>query len=390
MRTHYVLHLRCSRCRKTVSFDAVRTFCPECAAPYVVEYDIDVLRRIIRRETFAGRDRSLWRYREMLPVEKDESVVTLGEGWTPLLRLPALGRDVGIPNLWMKDEGFNPTGSFKSRGIAVAVTRGVELGISVMGMPSAGNAGGALAAYAARAGIKSEVWVPAGTPAVNIAEVSLYGGTVRLVNGDISDAGAAMRSAAHPEGWFDLSTMKEPYRLEGKKTMGYEIAEQSGWTLPDAIVYPTGGGTGLIGIWKAVLEMEALGLIAGRKPRMVCVQAAGCQPVVTAFRKGRTSTEFFKGARTIASGLRVPKAFADTMILDVVRESGGTAISVTDEEIRADMARVAGLEGCFLCPEGAAAVAGVRKLAIAGTLRPGERVVILNTGTGYKYTELYL
>jgi threonine synthase len=326
----------------------------------------------------------------LLPVLDDRNIITLGEGWTPLLDARRIGRELHIPKLLIKEEGYNPTGSFKARGLCLAVSKAKELGIREVSMPSAGNAGGALAAYAAKAEIRAHVFVPNDTPAVNVKEVSMYGAEVVLVDGVISDAGKKMNEMRKGKEWFDMSTMKEPYRLEGKKTMGYELAEQLRWALPDVILYPTGGGTGLIGMWKAFQEMEALGWIGGKKPKLVSVQAAGCAPIVRAFASHRSESQFWENSATVASGLRVPKAFADELILKAVNESGGTAIAVTDEEILADMRIVARTEGIFLCPEGAATVSAARKLAEGGFITPSDSVVLFNTGSGYKYTELYL
>jgi threonine synthase len=355
-----------------------------------VEYDLERARREISPETFLSREGTLWRYRELLPVVREDAVVSLGEGWTPLIRVSVLGNEVGIRNLYVKEEGYNPTGSFKARGLCMAVSKAKELGITEVAMPSAGNAGGALAAYAAKAGMKAHVFVPKDTPEVNIREVTLFGGEINLVDGVISDAGKRMNEMNSDKRWFDMSTMKEPYRLEGKKTMGYELAEQFQWKLPDVILYPTGGGTGLIGMWKAFDEMERLGWISGKRPKMVSVQTEGCAPVVKAFKEGKKSAEFWNNATTRASGLRVPKAFADKMILRALYESGGTAIAVSDEHIMEEMLRTAKSEGIFLCPEGAAAVAAMRTLKEENFISGTDTVVVFNTGTGYKYTELYL
>jgi threonine synthase len=385
----YFTDLRCSRCRRTFSPRRVQSFCPDCTAPLVAVYDLAAARSRLDRDALGRREGSLWRYRELLPVEDDANIVSLGEGWTPLIRPETLSRELGV-DIRVKEEGYNPTGSFKARGLCLAVAKAKELGIREVAMPSAGNAGGALAAYAAKAGIRAHVFVPADTPRVNIREVALYGADVVLVEGVISDAAKKMQEVLKETSWFDLSTMKEPYRLEGKKTMGYELAEQYGWELPDVILYPTGGGTGLIGMWKAFQEMEELGWISGKRPRMVSVQADGCAPIVRAFAAGERTSAFWERAATAASGLRVPKAFADAMILDALYESGGTAVAVSDEELLRDMRRVAASEGIFLCPEGAAAVSGLRALVKRGAVRAGERIVVFNTGSGYKYTELYL
>jgi threonine synthase len=326
----------------------------------------------------------MWRWLELLPVRDPSRVITLGEGGTPLLHAPHLGKMLGLTHLYVKDEGRNPTGTFKARGIAAAVSRAVELGVCGFVIPTAGNAGGALAAYTARAGLPAHVFMPADAPQSNQNEVKMAGAHLHLVNGLISDAGRESAALAKESGLFDVSTLKEPYRLEGKKTMGYEIALDLGWQLPDVILYPTGGGTGLVGIWKAFDEMEQLGWIGSSRPRMVSVQAAGCAPIVKAFEEGRDSCEFFSNAQTIAAGLRVPKPLGDRLILCAVRQSHGTAIAVTDDEMIATRAQIATAEGIQTCLEGAATVAALRKLIASGWVKPDEHVVCLNTGTGLK------
>jgi threonine synthase len=388
--TTYFSHLRCSVCHKIHQANEVQTICRYCGKTLLAEYDLAAVKKNLKPETLASRAGTLWRYRELLPVVDDASIVSLGEGWTPILHAQKIGAKLGLSNLYIKDEGLNPTGSFKARGLCVAVSKAKELGIHEAAMPSAGNAGGALAAYAAKADIKANIFVPKDTPAVNINEVVLYGAEVVLVDGTISDAAKKMSEERQGKNWFDMSTMKEPYRLEGKKTMGYEIAEQFDWNLPDVIIYPTGGGTGLIGMWKAFHEMEELGWISGKRPRMVSVQTSGCAPIVKAFQEHKKESEFWEDAQTIASGLRVPKAFADHLILSALYESGGTAIAVSDDELLSDMRRVAALEGIFLCPEGAATVSAVRRLIREGLVRTSESVLVFNTGSGYKYIELFL
>jgi threonine synthase len=382
-------HLACSLCGTTHPADRVQTVCTACGAALVAEYDLDAAAKSIPRSSPAGREGTMWRYRELLPLRNATSIVTLGEGWTPLLRAPGVAGRLGVPDLFIKEEGGNPTGSFKARGISMAVSLAKELGIREVCMPSAGNAGGALAAYAAAAGIGAHVFVPRDTPRVNIDEVGFYGGEVTLVDGVISDAARVMNERKAGHDWFDMSTMKEPYRLEGKKTMGYELAEQFAWTLPDVVVYPTGGGTGLIGMWKAFGEMERLGWVSGKKPRMVSVQMAGCAPIVRAFQEKAAKSVFWNDARTISSGLRVPKAFADHMILEALYSSGGCALAVTDESALAMMREGAVRDGLCLCPEGAAALAAVSALRENGFLAGGEKVVVFNTGSGYKYTEIF-
>jgi threonine synthase len=331
----------------------------------------------------------MWRYRELMPVFDPEAITSLGEGWTPLLPLGRLAERLGLRSLFVKEEGYNPTGSFKARGLSVAVSKARELGITETCVPSAGNAGGALAAYTASSGMSSRVFVPRDTPRVNIREVEFFGGEIHLVDGLISDAARVMGEKREGTSWFDMSTMKEPYRLEGKKTMGYELAEQFGWTLPDVILYPTGGGTGLIGMWKAFREMAQLNWFEGKKPKMISVQMTGCAPIVKAFEAGRKSSAFWEGAETVASGLRVPKAFADTLILDALRESAGTAVAVTDAAAVSMMKETAATEGIFLCPEGAATLAALPGLLSAGFIGRDEKIVAFNTGSGYKYTEIF-
>lgn len=367
----------------------IQTVCTACGKALVAEYDLVRARKELSPGEFATREGSLWRYRQLLPVSDDSSIISLGEGWTPLIRAARLGTALGLERLFLKEDGLNPTGSFKARGIAVAVSRAIELGIREVAMPSAGNAGGALAAYAARAGMKAHIFVPRDTPVVNVGEVSLFGAEVELVEGVISDAAKRMSERNQGKKWFDMSTMKEPYRLEGKKTMGFELAEQFGWELPEVIIYPTGGGTGLIGMWKAFHELGALGWIPSGRPRMVAVQATGCAPIVRAFNEKKTESTFWEGAQTVASGLRVPKPFADTMILQAINESGGCAVAVSDADLLVEMKNVPSLEGVFLCPEGAAAVAAARQLIRSKFIRPSDRVVIFNTGSGYKYVELF-
>ena len=389
MRNTFFTHLRCSACNKTLPGDIVQTVCPACGKALVAEYDLSAARKELPRRDFASHERGLWKYRKLLPVSDDSAVITLGEGSTPVLRTARLGTELELDRLFIKEEGLNPTGSFKARGISLAVSRAKELGIREVAMPSAGNAGGALAAYAAKAGIAAHIFMPRDTPLVNVREASLFGARVELVQGVISDAAKRMNELRPGTNWFDMSTMKEPYRLEGKKTMGFELAEQFEWDLPEVIIYPTGGGTGLIGMWKAFNELETLGWISSKRPKMVSVQAAGCAPVVRAFDERKVESAFWDGAQTVASGLRVPKAFADAMILAAIYESKGCAVAVPDSDLLSEMARVAALEGIFLCPEGAAGVAAARKLRQQGFIAPSDRVVVFNTGSGYKYVELF-
>jgi len=329
----------------------------------------------------------MWRYRDVLPVSDDPSVTSLGEGWTPLTLLKKIGDKLGIRKLWMKEEGVNPTGSFKARGLSMAVSMARQFGVGEFCVPTAGNAGGALAAYSAAAGIPCHIFMPVDTPEVNRLECLAYGADVRTVEGLISDAAVAMKEERRDH-WFDVSTLKEPYRVEGKKTLGYEIAEQLDWILPDVIVYPTGGGTGLIGMWKAFDELEQLGWIGPERPRMVAVQSDGCAPIVKAFDTGEGSSVPWEGAATIASGLRVPKAFADHLILDAVRLSGGCAVAVPDSEILSWISQVAAVEGLLLCPEGAATLAAMKSLLKRGIVNEESSVVVFNTGSGTKYPEV--
>jgi threonine synthase len=329
----------------------------------------------------------MWRYREVLPVENDANIVTLGEGWTPLLRARGLGSALGLTNLLIKDESLNPTQSFKARGMSAAVSMALELGVRKLAAPSAGNAGGALAAYAAAAGLDAYIFMPRDTPRANIVECEQTGAHVTLVDGLITDCGQLIAQRKGVEGWFDLSTLKEPYRLEGKKTLGYELAEQLGWRLPDVIVYPTGGGTGLVGMWKAFEEMESMGWIGSERPRMITVQAAGCAPIVRAFESGSAYADEFENASTVASGLRVPKAIGDFLILDALRASGGTAVAVTDDDLLDAVGEIGRLEGLFVAPEGAACVPAIRRLLQRGEIQRNEQVVLFNTGAGIKYIE---
>lgn len=384
----YLRHLECTACGARFSPRDLHTVCPRCGKVLYPRYDLERARAEVRRDEIALRPPTMWRYRELLPVEDPANIVTLGEGMTPLLPLPGTGRRLGLRRVFVKDEGLNPTGSFKARGLAAAVSKAKELGVRVAAMPSAGNAASAAAAYCARAGMDLYLVMPADAPHANKAECAVYGAHTYLIRGLITDAGRVIREGGAGKGWFDMSTLREPYRVEGKKTLGYELAEQFGWSLPDVIVYPTGGGTGIVGMWKAFDEMEQLGWVGPHRPRMVIVQAAGCAPVVRAYREGREAAEPWQDARTIAAGLRVPAAIGDYLILRAVRESGGTAYTVTDEEIRADMHELARQDGVFACPEGAATYGALRALARDGLVGPEERVVLFNTGAGLKYVDL--
>ena len=381
-------HLECSRCGTGYDAHQVQGTCT-CGAPLLVRYDIERVSAQVSREEIGGRPPDLWRYHELLPVTDARRVISLGEGMTPLLPMPRLGQSIGVPGLWMKDEGLTPTGTFKARGAAVGVSRAAELGVSGVAMPTNGNAGAAWAVYAARAGLRSLIVMPAAAPSIPRAECAAAGAELYLVNGHIGDAGA-MIAAALPgrPGYQNVSTLKEPYRLEGKKTMGYEIAEQLGWRLPDVIVYPAGGGVGIIGIYKAVQELRDLGWVNGKLPRLVAVQASGCAPIVAAFAAGAAESQPWPNPRTVAFGITVPKALGDFLVLDAVRGTGGTAVAVDDEDLLADQREIARLEGSLICPEGAACVTAVRQLREAGWLAASDEVVVLNTGTGLKYPDL--
>ncbi len=358
-------------------------------APLLARYDLQQARGDLDRDTFVQNRRSLWRYGPLLPLSDPDNIVSLGEGWTPLLQIPRLGPQIGSRRLWIKDESANPTGTFKARGMALAVSMAKELGVRKMAAPSAGNAASALAAYAARAGIEAHLFMPQDVPQANAVECEVMGANVTFVDGLISDCGRIVAERKDREGWFDLSTLKEPYRIEGKKTMGLELAEQLGWRLPDAIFYPTGGGVGIIGMWKAFAELEELGWIGSHRPKMIAVQASGCAPIVRAWEAGEQKSRFWDNASTVASGLRVPKALGDFLVLAAVRESGGTAIAIDDHDTLAAGRRLAASEGLFVAPEGAACVAAAERLLASGFLGADEELVIYNTGTGLKYLEAW-
>jgi threonine synthase len=378
----------CSRCDNRFRLNQLLNLC-SCGAPLMVRYDLEKASAALTKSSFQSRGANLWRYRELLPVEDDVNIVSLGEGFTPLLEAKTLAQELSLRRVWIKDEAQNPTGSFKDRGLCLAVSRAKELAVKKIAIPSAGNAGGSLSAYAARAGIEANVFMPKDTPAANQIEVRQYGARLTLVDGLINDCGRIIAERKAAEGWFDVSTLKEPYRVEGKKTMGYEIAEQLNWKLPDVIIYPTGGGTGLIGMWKAFAEMEEMGWIGKDRPRMVSVQASGCAPIVRAFAEGKNIAEPWQNAKTIASGLRVPQAVADFLMLRALRESKGTALSVSDDEMLAEIPRVGRAEGIFFCPEGAACVAALRQLAKQRWINPTDEIVIFNTATGLKYLDVF-
>jgi threonine synthase len=380
--------LECAACGASTDAGRLRNLCPSCGGPLLARYDLARVARSWRPADLVGRPRTVWRWREVLPVAPGEEPLTLGEGGTPLLPSRAIGPALGLSRLSFKDESGNPTLSFKARGLAVAIHRARALGARHVALPSAGNAGSATAAYAAAAGLPCTVAMPADTPDPIVDECHAYGARVELVEGTIADAGAWIRERSEAEGWFDVSTLREPYRLEGKKTMGYELAEAGSWTLPRAIVYPTGGGTGLIGMWKAFDEMEALGWIGGERPRMVSVQAAGCAPIVRAFEAGATRAEPVRDARTVASGLKVPSAIGDFLILSAIRASGGTAVAVEDEALLEAAGRLAREEGIFASPEAGATVAALPLLLESGVVEPDDAVVCFVTGHGIKYPVL--
>lgn len=384
----HLSHLQCSGCRRDFSYTELNTFCPFCQSPLLTVYDLKKARQNVDRDQISRRSKGMWRWAELLPVQQPENRIFLGEGDTPLLRLARLERILGLQHLFVKDESSNPTGSFKARGLATAISKAKELGVQKVIIPTAGNAGGAMAAYAARAGLKAHIFMPKDTPFANIEESRMAGAEVILVDGLISDAAGLAGEKARAEGWFDVSTFKEPYRVEGKKIMGYELAESFGWELPDVIVYPTGGGTGLVGMWKAFAELEELGwLEKTKRPRMVSVQADGCAPVVRAFEKGASFCDFWINAQTIASGLRVPKSFADHLILQDIYESEGIAIAVSDDAILDAQKNLARLEGIFAAPEGAATLAALAQLIEQKWVQPDERIVLFNTGSGLKYLD---
>lgn len=385
----FVTHLECSVTGKTYEAGKPHNLSEE-GAPLLVRYDLERARQQWKRDSIAEGPASMWRYAPMLPVSDPGNIISLGEGWTPLVRTERLAARLGLSRLWVKDEGVNPTQSFKARGQAAAISMCVEFGIRKVAIPSAGNAAGAMAAYAAAAGLEAHVFMPQDVPNANYLECMAAGAKVTLVDGLISDCGRIVAERKTTEGWFEVSTLKEPYRIEGKKTMGYEVAEQFGWDLPDVIFYPCGGGVGLIGMWKAFEEMEQLGWIApGKRPKMICVQTVGCMPIVKAYQEGKDRSEFFENAHTVAAGLRVPKALGDFLVLRAVRESGGTCVAVTDEEMMDAAIELGQDEGMFVAPEGGACVAALRKLITSGFLSRDERIVIYNTGAGTKYLEAY-
>ena len=384
----YLDHLECSYCGGTYSHSEVMRTCAQCGKVLFARYDLPKLKREVDRAALERRPANMWRFSELLPVENMDNVLTLGEGATPLLPAENLGRKLGLKSLYIKEEGLNPTGTFKARGLSAAVSRASELGLKRFTCPSAGNAAGAVAAYAARGGLEVQVFMPRSAPEANKVESSIMGSRLTLVDGLIGDAGRLSKELADREGLFDLSTLQEPYRAEGKKTMGLELAMQLGWRMPGAIIYPTGGGTGIVGMWKGFYELLELGWVEGRLPKFISVQAEGCQPIVKAFLDGAEYAKSWPDAHTIADGLQVPHPFADYLILRAIRDTGGTAVAVLDKEMVAAMREMASSEGVFACPEGAATLAGLKTLVRDQVLDPDETIVLMNTGSGYKYLDL--
>jgi threonine synthase len=385
----FLSHLECGLCGERLDADSLWNLCPKCQKPLLACYDLEAARAAVSSASLASREPTMWRYRELLPVRDDAFKLCLGEGFTPLFRAVRLEREVGHAPLYVKDEGLNPTGSFKARGLAAAVSRAFELGVRAVSIPTAGNAGCAMSAYAALAGLEAHVFMPGDVPRPFINECRVLGAQVTLIDGLITDCGKAAREGVEKHGRFDVSTLKEPYRIEGKKTMGYEVAEQMGWSLPDVIIYPTGGGTGLVGMWKAFAEMAELGWIGPERPRMVTVQSDGCAPMVKAFREGKEFAEPWPNARTIADGMRVPAAVGDFLILRALRESGGTAVAVSDAEILDATCRLGRTTGIWPAPEGGATLAALLRLKRDGWVRDGESVVLFNTGNGAKYSHIW-
>ncbi|MEM1578798.1 MAG: threonine synthase [Archaeoglobaceae archaeon] len=380
----YLLHLECSKCGKKYEANKVQTVCRDCNSPLLAVYDLEGVKEVFKKSEIKRREPNMWRYIELLPIQNRKNIVTLGEGFTPVHKITV----EGFGEVYLKDDGIIPTGTFKARGLSIAVSRAKELGLKKLAIPSAGNAASALATYCAKAGLEAYVIMPQDAPLSCKIESYMAGAHVYVVRGLISDAAKVVEQCTKKFGWFDVSTMKEPYRLEGKKTMGLEIAEQLNWELPDAILYPTGGGTGIIGMWKAFKELQELDLINSELPKMIVVQAEGCAPIVRAFKEGKKVSEHWKDANTIAAGIRVPKPFADFMILNIIYESKGFAISVSDNEIL-NASRELAQKGIFACPEGAATLAALKKLFEEGEISSGDRVLLYNTGTGLKYIDVF-
>lgn len=386
MKYSYISHLYCPKCENTFDTKEQHQLCT-CGSPLLVDYHWDELMKDLKPKDFSTRENTLWRYHELLPVEDEQYVVSLGEGMTPFVAMPTIGKDMDVKYLYMKDEGLVPTGTFKARGATVGVSKAKEIGVQELAMPTNGNAGAAWALYAARAGIKSTIVMPIDAPVITRSEVALSGANLYLVNGLISDAGKIVAKAVKDYNLYDASTLKEPYRIEGKKTMGLEIAEQMGWEMPDVILYPTGGGVGLIGIYKALKELKYLGWVKGKLPRLVAVQATGCAPIVKAWEEKKYESEFWPNSRTLAFGINVPKALGDFLVLDAIYKTEGCAIAIDDQSMLDEQAKIARLEGAFICPEGASTFVAVRRLREKGWIKEGETVVALNTGAGIKYPD---
>lgn len=382
-----VKDLYCSKCDQRYNIDDVHTLC-KCGGPLLVDYDYKKAGEILNPEIVRSRPSNMWKYKEVLPVKDEANIVTLGEGGTPLLKAQKIGDDLGLENLYFKDETANPTGSFKARGLGMAVSRAKELGLERLIIPTAGNAGSAVAAYAARAGLKCMIIMPKDVPAPFLVDGAYHGAEIELVEGTIKDCGARVAEKVKSEGWFAVATLKEPYRIEGKKTMGYELAEQFEYDLPEVIIYPTGGGTGLIGMWKAFDEMEKMGWIGSKRPKMISVQAEGCAPIPKAFDEGKESAEEWPDPHTVAAGLRVPGAVGDFLMLRAIRESGGAALAVSDDELMHDTRELAAKEGIFSSPEGGASLSALRKLIRDGVVGRSDRAVVFITGSGYKYLDV--
>lgn len=383
----FVKHLECSRCGHTFSHQELQHVCRHCQSPLLVRYHLDKIKHHLKKTALLDRPTDMWRYVEVLPVDSEEDIITLGEGYTPLLPLSRLGERYGVRHLYVKDESLNPTGSFKARGLSAAVSMARKLGARKLAIPSAGNAAGALAAYGAKAALEVFIFMPLDTPLANVMEAQMTGAHVELVAGVITDAGRIVSERKDREGWFDVSTLREPYRVEGKKTMGYELVEQFGWKMPDVIIYPAGGGTGLIGMWKAFEEMEELGWMDSRRPRMVVVQAEGCAPIVKAFQEGKETAETWPSPKTFAAGIRVPRALGDFLMLQALRQSQGQAVAVSDFEIFEAIREIGSEEGLFFCPEGAACHVAFRRLKEQGWIADPETVLLFNTGAGNKYVD---
>lgn len=386
MKFSYINHLYCPKCSNMYSHQEINQLCA-CGSPLLASYDLEELGKNLSKEDLVGRDSTLWRYHELLPITNERNIVSLGEGMTPLLPMSVIGEDMDVPHLWMKDEGNIPTGTFKARGAAVGVSKAKELGIKELAMPTNGNAGAAWALYASRGGIKSNVVMPVDAPKITRNETAISGSNLYLVDGLISDAGKIVAQAVKDYDLFDASTLKEPYRIEGKKTMGMEIAEQMGWRMPDVILYPTGGGVGIIGIYKALNELKKLGWVEGKLPRLVAVQAEGCAPIVKAWEQGNRESEFWNESTTIAFGINVPKAIGDFLVLQAIYETEGCAVAIEDEVLLIEQRKIAAKEGAFICPEGAATFVAARRLREQGWIKDHEVVVVLNTGTGIKYPD---